>query len=168
MLWLERKFKLQLPVEMFPNVLERLRGTPARLEHKLQGVDRETLIRKAGDKWSLQEQVGHLCDCWILWDGRLTDYENKLDELTPADLSGSKTNQANHNAAELSELLTRFRTNREGLIARFEKFGIEGAGQVAHHPRLDMPMRVIDLAEFIAEHDDHHLTMMTGILKAGR
>jgi hypothetical protein len=25
------------------------------------------------------------------------------------------------------------------------------------HPRLKTPMRVIDLAYFVAEHDDHHL-----------
>ena len=162
--WVNRKFKLELPVEMFPNVLERLRGTPARLEEKLRGLSRDVLIRKVGDKWSIQEQVGHLCDCWLLWDGRLTDYEKGLKELTPADLSGSKTNQSKHNEAKIEDLLAKFRTNRMKLIERFDKFGIAGAGQTAHHPRLNQPMRVIDLAEFIAEHDDHHLTTMTGMI----
>ena len=34
----------------------------------------------------------------------------------------------------------------------------------AWHPRLDRPMRVIDLAIFAAEHDDHHLARITELL----
>ena len=29
------------------------------------------------------------------------------------------------------------------------------------HPRLGTPMRLIDLAFFVAEHDDHHLAQIT-------
>jgi|GEM_PF-4393916 len=28
----------------------------------------------------------------------------------------------------------------------------------ALHPRLKTPMRIVDLAYFVAEHDDHHLS----------
>jgi hypothetical protein len=35
------------------------------------------------------------------------------------------------------------------------------AARTAHHPRLDRPMRVMDLAVFVAEHDDHHLARIT-------
>ena len=30
----------------------------------------------------------------------------------------------------------------------------------AHHPRLNKPMRVIDLAVFVADHDDYHLAQI--------
>jgi len=33
--------------------------------------------------------------------------------------------------------------------------------RTALHPRLQQPMRVLDMAFFTAEHDDHHLARMT-------
>ena len=164
MLWINRKFEFILPVEMFPNVLERLRGTPARLEEKLAGLSREIITHKPDGKWSVQEQVGHLFDVEELWHGRIDDYLKGLKELRPADITNRVTSQKNHNADSIENLLKGFRTERTRLVARFEKFGLEGAAQSAHHPRLNKSMRVIDLAYFIAEHDDHHLASMTTIL----
>jgi len=160
-LWIDRKFEFALPAEMFPNVIERLRGTPASLEEKTAELSREVLTRKPGDKWSIQEQVGHLGDVEELWHGRIDDYQNGLKELRPADITNRVTIHKNHNADQIANLLQSFRASREKLVARFEEFGIEGAAQSAHHPRLNKPMRVIDLALFIAEHDDHHLARMT-------
>jgi len=164
MLWTERKFDFVLPVEMYPNVLERLRGTPARLEEKISGLRREVLVRRPGDKWSIQEQVGHLSDVEELWHGRIDDYLGGLKELRPADITNRVTSHKNHNADTIANLLGSFRASREKLVSRFEQFGIPGAGQSAHHPRLNKPMRVIDLALFIAEHDDHHLVKINELV----
>jgi len=161
MLWVNRKFEFVLPVDLFPNVVERLRGTPARLEEKTAGLSDEVLTRKDGDKWSIQEQVGHLGDVEELWHGRIDDYRHGLKELRPADITNRVTIHKNHNDDSIANLLQRFRASREKLVARLEEFGIEGAAQSAYHPRLDKPMRVIDLALFIAEHDDHHLAHIT-------
>jgi uncharacterized damage-inducible protein DinB len=165
MLWINRKFEFVLPVEMYSNILERLRGTPARLEDKLAGLTREVLTRKPDDKWSIQEQVGHLSDVEELWHGRIDDYLNGLKELRPADITNRVTSLKNHNTDTIANLLRSFRSSREKLVSRFERFDIPGAGQSAHHPRLNKPMRVIDLAYFIAEHDDHHLARMTELLR---
>ena len=35
LLWIERRFTFDLPISMFPNVLERLRGTPARVADRI-------------------------------------------------------------------------------------------------------------------------------------
>lgn len=165
MLWIDRKFDFVLPVEMYPNVLERLRGTPARLEEKLTGLSHEVLTRKPDDKWSIQEQVGHLSDVEELGLGRIDDYLDGLKELRPADITNRVTSHKNHNADTIENLLRSFRSSRKKLIERFELFDIQGAGQSAHHPRLNKPMRVIDLALFIAEHDDHHLVKIGEIMK---
>jgi hypothetical protein len=58
--WFERKFMLDLPLSMYPNVLERVRGTPARLEDRLLKLPREALRRREGGNWSMQEQVSAL------------------------------------------------------------------------------------------------------------
>lgn len=162
--WVNRKFEFNLPVEMFPVVVERLRGTPARLEDKLQSLSREVLTRKEGEAWSIQEQVGHLLDVEELWEGRIDDFLAGRAELRPADITNRVTRQKNHNADTIANLLSGFRRKRADLVARFESFGVAGAGKSARHPRLNQPMRVIDLALFIAEHDDHHLAKVTGML----
>jgi len=164
MLWVNRKFEFALPADMFPNVVERLRGAPARLDEKTAELSHEVLTRKEGDKWSIQEQVGHLGDVEELWHGRIDDYRNGLKELRPADITNRVTANKNHNDDSIANLLQIFRASREKLVARLEEFGVEGAAQSAHHPRLNKPMRVIDLALFIAEHDDHHLARMTDLI----
>lgn len=42
--WFERKFEFRFAVEHYPNVVVRLRGTPARLEEMLHGAAREKLV----------------------------------------------------------------------------------------------------------------------------
>ena len=56
--WFERTFEFTFPLERYPNICIRLRGTPARLEEIVRGVPRDVLIRKPGDKWSAQEHAG--------------------------------------------------------------------------------------------------------------
>jgi uncharacterized damage-inducible protein DinB len=166
MIWFDRKFEFTLPVEMFPMVVERLRGAPARLEEKVAYLPEEVLKRKPGDGWSIQEQVGHMADLFELWNGRIDDFLEGQERLRPADITNRVTKNANHNAGSIDELLLRFRANREMLVSRLAEFDIDGAATTALHPRLDQPMRVIDLAFFVAEHDDHHLAKMTDLIEA--
>src|SRR5215469_7866924 len=95
--WFERKFDFTFPVEQYPNLCVRLRGTPARLEEILLGVPHDALVRKPGDKWSAQEHAGHLVDLESLWMARVDDFLTGGDTLTVADLSNRKTHEANHN-----------------------------------------------------------------------
>ena len=60
--WIKRQFSFGLPVGMYPNVVERVRGTPARLVDLTLPLPREILTRRDGDKWSIQEHAGHLLD----------------------------------------------------------------------------------------------------------
>ncbi len=163
--WFERRFSFDLPVWMYPNVLERLRGTPARLEDRLRDLPREILVRRDGDKWSMQEHAGHLLDLEDLEAKRLEDYESGRETLVPADLQNRKTFEANHNSKELEEILRAFRKERMEFIKRMETFDEEFIKRFAVHPRLQIPMRVIDFAFFKAEHDDHHLARISELIR---
>ena len=81
--WFKRKLTLDLPIEMYANVVERLRGTPARLEDLIRCAPRQLLTRRDGDKWSIQEQAGHLLDLEELGMKRLDDYEAGRDPTPP-------------------------------------------------------------------------------------
>jgi uncharacterized damage-inducible protein DinB len=163
--WFERKFQFNLPVGLFPSVVERLRGTPARLEELVRALPTHVLTAKRGDGWSIQEHVGHLLDLDELHEGRLEDYAQRLETLRPADLSNRKTYEADHNAAHIEDLLAAFRAARAGFVRRLEALTEEEVGTSALHPRLNEQMRVIDMALFVAEHDDHHLATITELSK---
>ena len=163
--WVEREFEFNLPVGVFPSVLERLRGTPARVEELTRGLAPELLTERRGGKWSAQEHVGHLSDLDELHEGRLEDYERGLGVLRAADMSNRKTEEADHNSARLEDLLARFRSARESFVRRLEALTDEQVAASAVHPRLGKRMRVIDMALFVAEHDDHHLASIRELSK---
>ena len=163
--WFERKFEFNFPVEMHPNLCARLRGTPARLEEVVRGAGREALVRKPDGKWSAQEQAGHLLDLESLWLARVDDYLRGGSELTAADLRNRKTDEANHNARPVDEILKEFRTARLQMLERVETMDAEVFGHAMLHPRLKQPMRLVDHLFFAAEHDDHHLAWIWELLK---
>ena len=163
--WFERRFQFDLPVWMYPNVIERVRGTPARLEDLVRGLASETLIRRDDDKWSIQEHAGHLLDLEALEMKRLEDYEAGRETLTPADLQNRKTYEADYNSKEMRDILAAFRAERMEFVERLEKLDAEFIERSALHPRLEIPMRVIDLAFFKAEHDDHHLARISELIR---
>lgn len=165
MAWFEREFTLGLPEWMLPNVVERLRGTPARAENLLRDVPREWLTRRDGERWSMQEQVGHLLDLGQLDLARVEDYAAGRVVLTAADLQNRRTHEANHNARGLEELLADFRAERVRFVGLLEEFDAESVARSALHPRLNKQMRVVDFAFFVAEHDDHHLAAIRGLVR---
>ena len=163
--WFDRKFDLGLQQSAFAPILDRLRRTSDRIEAALAGASREKLTRRAGDAWSIQENVGHLLDLESLWEQRLDDFDAGVKVLHPADLENRKTHDANHNARESQDLLREFRTARMRIVRRLEAMDGEQLTRVALHPRLQQPMSVVDLGFFVAEHDDHHLATIANLLR---
>ena len=162
--WFDRKFDSTFPLEQYPNVCIRLRGTPARLEEMLRGVSRGVLVAKPGDKWSAQEHAGHLADLEPLWLARVEDFLTGGDTLTVADLRNRKTHEANHNARDLSAILADFRSARLRLLDRLADLQPATFARSMLHPRLKQPMRLVDHLYFVAEHDDHHLAIIWALI----
>ena len=163
--WFERKFAFDLPLSVYPNILERLRGGPARLEERVGSLRAEVLTFRLKDTWSIQENVGHLGDLEPLWIRRAEQVLAGEVDLAVADLTNRTTHEANHNAASLRELLGRFRSLRERFVSILEGADEGALQRAARHPRLGTPMRLIDIAFFTAEHDDHHLARMTELVR---
>ncbi len=162
--WFERTFDFTLPVTRFPNLLERLRGTPARLEERTRGIAPDVLTRRPGDRWSIQEHTGHLFDLEPLWLSRAQQIFAGETGLAAADLTNRRTYETNYNAGELAAILRDFRAARTGLVELLTGADDEIIARSALHPRLGIRMRLIDVVFFVAEHDDHHLAAIAGIL----
>jgi uncharacterized damage-inducible protein DinB len=162
--WFHREFRFDVPIGAAPSVVERLRGTPARLEERLRGCSPALVRRRIGDRWSIQENAGHLWDLEPLWLGRVEDVVAGRAELRAADLENRQTHSANHNGRPLAEVLGGFRAARAQLVQRLEAVDDASWRRAALHPRLRVPMRLLDLSIFVAEHDDHHLATITALL----
>lgn len=162
--WFDRNFNFENNQNIFPSILERLSGTPIRLEEKVQELPKNILIFSTDNTWTIKENIGHLIDLEPLWQGRLDDIINNQNELRPTDLQNSKTDLANHNNTSLQELLSEFRKVREQTIKSLRSINEETIFKSAFHPRLKMPMRTMDLFLFVAEHDDHHLARITELI----
>jgi uncharacterized damage-inducible protein DinB len=165
MYWFERKFKFDLAVWMYPNIVERLRGTPARLEERIGPLSARVLTHRDGDAWSIQENIGHLHAVEALWLARLNNFDAGEKHLDPADLENRRTYEADYNAQPIGEVLGSFREAREEFVERLDRYDEAFVLRSAMHPRLETPMRVIDLAFFTAEHDDHHLARITELIR---
>ncbi len=168
MTWFDRAFPQDHPLWMYPNMVERVRGTPVRLADRVGSLPREILTRRDGEKWSIQENAGHLLDLESLWLGRLDDFAAGHETLEPADLQNRKTCEANHNSESIQDILNSFRSARLRFVARLDGFDNAFIQRTALHPRLRTPMRVLDLVFFVAEHDDHHLARMTELIRIFR
>lgn len=163
--WFERNFHFETSQNIFPSIIERLAGTPARLEEKLKIIPVDIISAKLNDSWSIKENIGHLTDLEPLWQGRYEDIVNGEIELRPTDLLNRKTDLAGHNSIPTEQLLKNFRAAREHTLFLLKNIDEQSIFRSALHPRLKTPMRTMDLFLFVAEHDDHHLARITEIAK---
>lgn len=162
MSWLDRRFEYTPPAGEYPMIVERLRGTPARVDDRVRFLTPAVLTKRAGDAWSIQEHIGHLLDLEPLWAVRVEEFLRGAKELRAADMSNRKTHEAKHNDRALAALVAGFAVSRRRLVDRLE--GAPDPACTSFHPRLKRPMRLIDLCFFVAEHDDHHLAIVSRLL----
>jgi uncharacterized damage-inducible protein DinB len=162
LLWIHRRWTFDEPVELFPDQLERLRGTPARLEETVAGLTTAVLTRREAEgTWSIQENVGHIYDVDALPMGRLDDYLANKPTLRPAEMGNRTTHEANYNARSIETVLRDVRKARAALMARLDALSDADFTRSAQHPRLGVPMRLVDMCRFQADHDDYHLARIT-------
>ena len=158
--WFDRKFPAIEDNGLLPGILERLEGTPARLRTMVAGA----ASAPVGSGWSAAKELGHFADLEPLWRTRAEDILEGRGELTAADLTNRATQEADHDSSSLLELVDRFEPQRRAFVAALRAASDSDLERTARHPRLGTPMRLIDLAYFVAEHDDHHMARLRTLL----
>src|SRR3990172_4347651 len=100
--WTERKFSFDYPATKWPDLLERVRGTPARIEERVHGLSKDILTRRRDDKgWSIQENIGHLLDLEDIHLRRIEEILQGKAVLAAADMTNPKTHEADHNDKDI-------------------------------------------------------------------
>ena len=81
--WFDRKFNFDYTENIFPDILQRLKQTPSRLNSAVNMISDELLSVRVDGKWSIKENIGHLTDLEPLWQERLNDIRSGATELSP-------------------------------------------------------------------------------------
>ncbi|MFL5771941.1 MAG: DinB family protein [Flavisolibacter sp.] len=162
--WFERQFNFDFPAGLFPVIFSRMEGSIFRLYSLLSHADEDTCGKRTNG-WSVKEHVGHLTDLEELWWKRLEDFRQNKSVLSPADLTNTKTEQAAHNEKSLEKLVGDFSVERQKVLELIYGFDMEMLEKTSIHPRLQQPMRVVDSLFFVAEHDDHHISAISNLLR---
>lgn len=165
MQWTARKWSFDFDAGIFPGIVERLRGTPARITELIKNQPANRLQKRSGNAWSVNEHIGHLIDLDDLDHVRLSEFITGAATLSAADMTNRRTHEARYNDVATNTLLDHFRERRFDLVERLEHLSDEQVVGTALHPRLLMPMRLVDWTYFVAEHDDHHLARMREMLR---
>jgi hypothetical protein len=164
--WTDRTFDFNFPTGLYPEMIERLRGVPSRLEEHCRDVPGEVLTFQQDRRWSMQENAGHLLDLESLVQQRIGEYKSGAEVLHAADMSNRKTYEASHNDVAIQTILTNFRRERMITVDQLSNLDAEMFARVALHPRLNVNMRLIDMLYFQAEHDDYHLTRISELRRS--
>ncbi|MDB5208400.1 MAG: DinB family protein [Flavisolibacter sp.] len=162
--WFDRSFDFNFPLSHFPVIFSRLEGSLFRLGVILANADDERCSYNK-DGWSVKEHLGHLYDLEELWWKRLQDFLDGKEILSAADLTNQKTKEAGHNEKSLEQLMQQFIIERQKMLETIYVFDTVTLGLTAVHPRLSQPMRLLDFLFFVAEHDDHHITKISSLLR---
>jgi len=163
--WFDRTFPIIEDNGVLPGIIERLEGTPVRLTEKVSKLT-DDFSSGLDDKWSVKKEIGHLIDLEPLWYERLLQVLTDNPNMKPADLTNRKTHETPHDAKSFETLIADFKNERQKLIAKLRSLKEADLNKTSIHPRLGTPMKVIDLAWFVAEHDDHHMAQMTALMES--
>src|SRR5687767_6038325 len=155
--WAQRTFSFVHPQWMLADFVERLRGTLPRLDALIAGLDDSRALLQLEGKWSIEQNIGHLSDVEELWQERLEDLRKGRKTYTPAVSSRFQELAKRHQERSVAETLGELKARRTRLVDALEQASPELQASSAFHERLQVPMRLVDCAQFYAEHDDHHL-----------
>jgi uncharacterized damage-inducible protein DinB len=157
--WFERNLIFGQPKEMLPFYLDRLEGTIVRIQEKVKNISDSTLSEKLNGKWSVKQQIGHLAEVDEIANKRLDEMVAGITPMSPAVFEPH-----DYNPWPIEKVIDLFKTNRHKNLKKYQSLSDADLLKPSMHPRLKVMMTPVDLAWFDAEHDDHHLVKINGIL----
>ena len=163
--WFDKKFSFEFSQDNYQSILAKLIENPEKISNLVSSLPVTVLTHKIDNSWSIQENVGHLIDLEELHSNRIDDFIEGKETLKPADLNNKKTDEANHNNETISALLDKLKFVRKDFVNRIKSLDAEVLQRSSIHPRLKQPMRPIEMAQFVLEHDEHHIETIKELIK---
>ena len=79
-------------------------------------------------------------------------------------MNNKQTDEANHNDKNINELLIKLKIVRKNFVKRLQTLDAQVLSRSSIHPRLKQQMKPIDMAQFVLEHDEHHIQTVKEII----
>jgi len=163
--WTGRTFAFDYPVERIGVFQSRVGGATSRIRAAVRGLTAAQMTARQGERWSLQEHVGHLFELDWLHLRRIEELCAGKEHLTAADMDNKATWDANYNDRTFDEVFDTFAGRRHQLLRRLSELDADTLDRTSLHPRLETPMRAVDVAFFCAEHDDNHIAAIESVAR---
>ena len=88
---------------------------------------------------------------------RVDDMLDGRETMREADLTNQPTIAANFNSQKIDAIVSEFQRQRTAMIQKLRELSVAQWSATSLHPRLMSQMRIVDLCQFIADHDDYHM-----------
>ena len=166
--WSERELAFGRETAELPVLLERIRGTPARIMELVAHTAPERLALRRQGSWSVQEHIAHLLVLQDRLEQRLDDFAACRSVLCTIDLADQGSLLRGHGKRPLGDLIEEFRLKRLYFVDRVLALDDMAMAHRAAHPCRTLSMGLADQVFFVAEHDDHHLAVMRHLAQGRR
>jgi DinB family protein len=142
------------------SILERLRTQLDSLPVLVEGVPRENLDKRVGDKWSVTENVAHLARHTELTIERVRRILEERDPVFPPYRAEEDPDWPAWQARSFEESMEELRESRACLVATVERLTAEELERTGRHARFG-PLPLRGWLDFYLVHEGHHLYTIT-------
>lgn len=161
--WADRTFRFGHPTWMVLEFAERLWGTVPRLRALLEDVPNELMTHQVEGAWSMLQNAGHLGDVEELWLQRVEDLRAGRAAHSPARPDRFADLARGHQERTLDQTLQYVSERRAPFLEILVNADEALRAATAFHERLGTSMNLVDMAQFAAEHDDHHISRIRAL-----
>ncbi|WP_020533251.1 DinB family protein [Flexithrix dorotheae] len=159
--WFERQFEFPGNQNIFPSLLERLEGTSIRLRVKTLKISDSIQVIRPEGKWSIMENIRHLLEMELVWQKFISSILKGKRIINLSNTKSPASPQLNNE--NVDHLLIQFADQRRITLETISKLKNDKIFKNAFYTPLQRPLSILDLAYYMAEHDDHHLARITNI-----
>ena len=118
--WTDRSFQFTFPVEVYPEMIERMRGTPARLEDRLKSLATNILTRRDGEALVDSGKRRTSADLESLVQQSIDEYLAGAKSSSCGRHVESQNPRSRSNELAMSIILSDFREQRMHLVDRLD------------------------------------------------
>lgn len=155
--WKDRRLPFGRPVEEMPLLLERMQGTPLRLAQLTRSVPHELLVQNREGQWSVMEHIAYLLYLDQHMHERVEDFLARRPRLCTIEDTQGSHDHVGHRERTLGDLLEEYHLTRDSLVRGLQGLEREALQHRSLHPCNEHEMSPVDMALWLAEHDDHRL-----------
>jgi hypothetical protein len=147
-------------MEALASILQRLQTQLSSLPALLEGVPRENLDQRVGDKWSVTENLAHLVRHTELTIERVERILAEQEPAFPAYRAEQDPDWPACRSRSFEQSFERLHAARAALVAAVERLTPGDLGRTGRHARFG-PLSLRAWLDFYLVHEGHHLYVIT-------